>query len=246
MPRTVSATKSDRFASRPRRAVTLAACLAAMTAQAVPACGPSDGASLDEILARIERDRPRYLFIGESHAVGPVKRFTVDLVNGLVDLGMDVGLYVEGFSTECPPRALDCSRLAPLFNADAFLALLDRSRAIVHPIDPPGRSGRAARMAESIAWGSEEIRVVLVGNTHVLHAGNPDAMVPIFGGGLLYPDPGDLAEAFPRQESLTFRLETTSDEIEAYALIADGEAYALIADGCDADYAIRTRPTPLY
>jgi hypothetical protein len=101
-------------------------------------------------------------------------------------------------------------------------------------------------MAESIAWGSEEIRVVLVGNTHVLHAGNPDAMVPIFGGGVLYPDPGDLAEAFPRQEILTFRLETTSDEIEAYALIADGESYALLADGCDADYAIRTRPTPLY
>jgi len=233
----VSTITSARSAARPRRAVTLVVCLAALTAQAVAACGPGDGASLDEILARVERDRPRYLFIGERHAVGPVKRFAVDLVNGLVDLGMDVGLYVEGFSTECPPRALDCSRLAPLFNADAFLTLVDRSRAIVHPIDPPERSGRATRMAESIAWGSEEIRVVLVGNTHVLHAGNPDAMLPIFGGGMLYPDPGDLAEAFPRQEVLTFRLETTSDEIESYALLADG---------CDADYAIRTRPTPLY
>lgn len=217
----------------------MAAALATMAIAATAAspCPPPAGASLDEVLARIERERPRYVLIGERHAVGPVKRFAVDLVNGLVDLGLDVGLYVEGFSTSCPPRAVACSRLAPLFNAEAFLALLDQSRALVHPLDPPERHGRAARMAESIAWGSEEIRVVLVGNSHVRRAGDPAAELPIFGGGMLYPDPGDLAEAFPRQEVLTFRLETDDDDLGPYSLLADG---------CEADYAIRTPATSRY
>ncbi|MEZ5330843.1 MAG: hypothetical protein R2991_02050 [Thermoanaerobaculia bacterium] len=163
------------------------------------------------MLTRVERDRPHYLFIGERHAVGPVKKFTVDLVNGLVDRGLDVGLYVEGLSTRCPPRALECSRLAPLFNAEAFRSLLDESRAVVHPLDPPGSADRAASMAAEIEWGSEDVRVVLVGNTHVRFAGRPDATLPIFGGGLLYPDPGDLAEGLPLRDTLTFVLETTDD-----------------------------------
>jgi hypothetical protein len=195
------------------------------------------GTSLDEVLARIERDRPRYLFIGERHAVGPVKRFAVDLVNGLVELGFDVGLYVEGFRTDCPPRDVECRTIARAFNEEAFLTLLESSRASVHPLAPPHRSGRAAQMAATVAAGTETIRVVLVGNTHVRYAGLPKPEVPIFGGGMLYPHPGDLADAFPRQESLTFRLETTSDELEPYSLLAGD---------CEADYAVRTLPTATY
>lgn len=229
---------------RPLRATAAAALLALATVPASSACGVDIDASLDDVLTRVERDHLHYLLIGERHAVGPVKKFAVDLVNGLVARGLDVGLYVEGFSTRCPPRALECSRLAPLFNAEAFHALLDESRAIVHPLDPPGRADRAERMAQEIEWGSEEVRVVLVGNSHVRFAGRPGARLPIFGGGMAYPDPGDLAEAFPLRETLTFRLETSVDALDSSAESVD--AYALLADGCDADYTIRTRPTALY
>lgn len=216
--------------------------LSVLTTAALGAlCGPGIDTTLGDVLTRVERDRPHYLFIGERHAVGPVKKFTVDLVNGLVDRGLDVGLYVEGLSTRCPPRALECSRLAPLFNAEAFRSLLDESRAVVHPLDPPGSADRAASMAAEIEWGSEDVRVVLVGNTHVRFAGRPDATLPIFGGGLLYPDPGDLAEAFPLRDTLTFVLETTDDGTDD--ALAE---YSVVADGCEADYAVRTRSTRTY
>jgi hypothetical protein len=100
---------------------------------------------------------------GERHAVGPVKRFAVDLAHELADRGHDVGLYVEGFRTDCLRADAACDSLARLFNAEAFRRLLDESRVPVHAIDPPEEDRRAARMAAAIAAGPETIRIVLVG-----------------------------------------------------------------------------------
>lgn len=192
-------------------------------------CLPGGEVSVEEVAARIEREGKRYIFVGEKHAVGPVKRFAVELAHQLADLGHDVGLYVEGFRTDCPPADADCATIARLFNPEAFLTLLRQSRVPVHPIDPPEKNRRAVRMAETVAAGSEAIRIVLTGNTHVAHAGDPAAEIWVYGGGLRYPDPGDLAEAFPREESLTFVLETSEDAAVPYS-VHDG--------GCGADYTV--------
>jgi hypothetical protein len=92
-------------------------------------------------------------------------------------------------------------------------------------------------MARSIAAGRESIRVVLVGSAHVLYAGNDGAELWIYGGGLRYPDPGDLVEAFPRCKTLTVGLETAD--------VADAP-YRLIQDGCAADYALAAPDTRDY
>lgn len=194
--------------------------------------------SIHEIVARVESEQPTYIFVGERHQVGPVKRFAVDLSNALVDAGYDVGLYVEGFRTDCDPRDSTCQTLARIFDAEAFDRLLEESRAPVHPIDPPERDRRATRMAEVIGGGTETIRVVLVGNSHVLYAGDPEAEHWVFGGGMLYPDPGDLVEAFPRERSLTVAL------IEA---AAPGEApYSLQRGGCASDYTLAVEYSGAY
>jgi hypothetical protein len=211
-------------------AVTILLAALPSLAAAAPTCQPTGArASLDQVVARIEAEGIRYVFVGEHHAVGPAKRFAVDTANALTRRGHDVGLYVEGFRTDCDPSRTDCHSLAGLFNREAFGRLLVESLAPVHPIDPPGREARVARMAASIADGTEAIRVVLVGRSHVVHAGNPDAELWVYGGGARYPDPGDLAEFFPRDESLTVSLE-----------VADEQAapYTLRFDGCDADYAL--------
>jgi hypothetical protein len=201
-------------------------------------CSPSaEPVTLDDVVARVERDGVHYAFVGEQHGVGPVKRFAVDLANALVDRGGDVGLYVEGFRTDCPPRDETCRTISQSFNRAAFMALLDNSRAQVHPLDPPGDGDRAARMAEVVAAGPESIKIVLVGRSHVIFAGNPDAVHQVFGGAMLYPNPGDVAEAFPRRETLTFNLQAQSD--------ADGP-YRLRSDGCGADYLVATTPTAQY
>ncbi len=194
-------------------------------------------ASVPEIVERLERERTRYVFIGEQHGAAAGKRFAVDLANALVDRGHDVGLYVEGFRTDCAPRDAECRSLARLFNAQAFLRLLDESRAPVHPLDPPEKDRRAARMAERIAGGGEAIRIVLVGNSHVRHAGDPAAELPAFGGGMKYPDPGDLVEAFPRAESLTIALSPAPPA---------AEEYSVRSGGCDADYSLSGAPTATY
>lgn len=208
--------------------------LAAADARCAPAGQTS---SLEEIVARVETEGVRYLFIGEDHRVGPVKRFAVDTVNALAARGHEVGLYVEGFRTDCSPDRPDCRNLAALFNPEAFAALLRESRGRVYPIDPPEPDARVARMAAVIRGGPEEIRVVLVGRSHVIHAGHVGAEHRIFGGALLYPDPGDLAEAFPRDQSLTIALE--SDD-------GAGGGYALRVDGCGADYSLIAAPVPRY
>ncbi|HSN53359.1 MAG TPA: hypothetical protein VLT32_01750 [Candidatus Sulfomarinibacteraceae bacterium] len=186
---------------------------------AVADCTPSEEeVSLETIVERMVLSELKYAFIGERHGVGPVKRFAVDLANALVDQGLDVGLYVEGFRTDCDPRDPACRHLAGAFNRDAFLALLDHCRAPVHAIDPPTHDGRAAAMAAAIAAGREGVKVVLVGRSHVVHAGNPEATHPIFGGAMLYPDPGDVAEAFPADESVTFDLQSCDGASGAYLL----------------------------
>jgi hypothetical protein len=189
--------------------------------------------SIAEIIAKLAGDgEPTYLFVGERHQVGAVKRFVVDLANALVERGFDVGLYVEGFQTGCSPDDSTCWSLARAFRADAFHRLLEGSRAPVHPIDPPDRRDRTRRMAEVIAAGSEAVRIVLVGNSHVLHAGDPDAELWVYGGGIRYPDPGDLVEAFPRERTLTFALRR--------ATLGGDVPYLVWADGCAADYSLFT------
>ncbi len=201
-------------------------------------CLPAGAASsIEQIVVRVRAERLSYVFVGENHRVGPVKKFVVDLTNALVDSGFDVGLYVEGFRTDCPPRDHQCASLARLFNRQAFQTLLDQSRAPVHAIDPPQNAGRVARMAAMIAGGTESVRVVLAGQTHVLHAGDGGADVRVFGGGLKYPDPGDLAEAFERSEYLTVGLETADS--------ASAE-YSLREGGCGADYLVTTPRTGDY
>lgn len=192
---------------------------------------------MTEVAERVEREGRRYLFVGERHVVGPVKRFAVDLAHELADLGHDVGLYVEGFRTDCPPSDASCDSLARLFNAEAFRRLLEDSRVPVHPIDPPGDDDRAARMASAIGAGQEAVRVVLVGKSHVTHAGDPGAEIWVYGGGMRYSDPGDVAEAFPREESLVFVLDTA----EAAAV-----PYSLRAGGCGADYTLITADSVAY
>jgi hypothetical protein len=209
-----------------RPASVLAACLPA---------GPE--VSVQQVAARVEREGRTYVFVGEQHAVGPVKRFAVDLAHELADRGHEVGLYVEGFRIDCRPSDTACDSLARLFNAEAFGRLLDEARVPVHPIDPPEKDRRAARMAAAIAAGSETIRVVLVGNSHVAHAGDPDAELFVYGGALRYPDPGDLAEAFPREQSLTFSLDTAEGAVAPYSL-HDG--------GCGADYTLVAANTRAY
>lgn len=193
--------------------------------------------ALSEVVERIESERLRYVFVGERHAIGPVKRFAVELANELADRDHEVGLYVEGFRTGCPAGADACWSLARAFNLDAFGTLLAESKAAVHPLDPPQRDRRAARMAEVIADGSEAVRVVLVGRTHVVHAGDPEAELWVYGGGLRYPDPGDLAEAFPRHEVLTLGLETADDPVPSYSLRRDG---------CEFDYVVVTEHSTEY
>jgi hypothetical protein len=193
--------------------------------------------TLEDVVARVRQEGVRYALVGEHHGVGPVKRFAVDLANALVDCGEDVGLYVEGFRTGCEPRDEGCSSISRVFNREAFLSLLDNSRAPVHPLDPPGGVDRAARMAELIAAGPESIKIVLVGSSHVVFAGDPGAVHPVFGGELLYPDPGDVAEAFPRHEILTFVLECREDA---------GSPYLLLPGGSGADYLLSTALTGQY
>ncbi|HOC43379.1 MAG TPA: hypothetical protein PKJ99_10250 [Thermoanaerobaculales bacterium] len=210
----------------------------ALTPPAEGSCPSSqEPVSLDEVVARVERDGVRYAFVGEQHGIGPVKRFAVDLANALVDRGQDVGLYVEGFRTDCQPRDEACASLSHAFNRAAFLALLDNSRAPVHPLDPPGDRDRAATMAALVAGGSEAIKVVLVGRSHVIFAGDPDAVHHVFGGAMPYPDPGDVAEAFPRDQTLTFTLLDHGD---------GDEPYRLRRDGCRGDYLVSTAPSRQY
>lgn len=228
----------EETALRTRRIMTTLALAAVLPASVGAVCVPPErDSSLDDLVQRVHDTQVRYVFVGERHGVGPVKRFAVDLANALLDSGLDVGLYVEGFRTNCKPQDETCWSLARAFNMLAFRTLLDESRAPVHPIDPPDGKERAARMAAAIAEGTEEVRVVLVGNSHVLYAGDGDAELWVYGGGLKFPDPGDVVEVFPPQEVLTLGLET-SPELAA--------PYALRESGCAVDYLVMTLDTGQY
>lgn len=228
----------EETALRMRRTLAVLAVAAVLSPSAHALCVPPGRAtSLDEIVRRVHDERIRYVFVGERHGVGPVKKFAVDLANALIDSGLDVGLYVEGFRTNCPPQDDSCWSLARAFNMLAFRTLLEESEATVHPIDPPGGRRRAAKMAATIAEGSETVRVVLVGKSHVLYAGNREAELWVYGGGLKFPDPGDLVEVFPPQEVLTLGLETSGDV---------DSPYALEESGCGVDYVVTTRDTGGY
>lgn len=220
-------------------ALAIAGCLPALPAHGSgSACVPSDrGTSLAEIVARIDAEEVKYVFVGERHDVGPIKKFVVDLANALVESGHDVGLYVEGFRTGCPPADDSCWSLARAFNARAFRTLVDESKASIHAIDPPERDRRTARMAAAIADGPEAVRVVLAGRSHVVFAGDLEAEHWVYGGQLKFPDPGDLAEAFPRQEVLTIGLETSKGSVPSYSLRLSG---------CAVDYVVTTEPTRDY
>ncbi len=216
-------------------------CLVLLAGPAAPAgaacVSAGSVASLEEIVERLVVEGRRYVFVGERHGVGPAKRFAVDLANALVERGHDVGLYVEGFRTDCPPRDRACRHLARDFNAEAFERLLAESKAPVHAIDPPERRRRAARMAEAVAAGGEAIRIVLLGRSHVVFAGDPEAELWVYGGGLRYPDPGDVVEAFPPEQVLTLALETDGAVVEPYSVRVDG---------CLADYSLATPDTGAY
>lgn len=210
---------------------------AVAVASDLPCSSSGSRATIDEIVGRVESDGVKYIFIGERHGIGPPKRFAVDLVNALVDRGYDVGLYVEGFRTDCLPGDVSCHRLARIFNLEAFSTLLSESRAPVRPLDPPERDRRAARMALTIAQGNESIRVALVGNSHVVHAENPEAELWVFGGGMKYADPGDLVEAFARTDYVTLAFEASDAALEGYVLRQDG---------CKADYELLAPVTGAY
>ena len=109
--------------------------LAALPVYSDPSCPSSErSSSLSEIVDRVEADRIKYVFVGERHGVGPIKKFAVDLANALVENGRDVGLYVEGFRTNCPPGDGSCWSLARAFNDRAFRTLLDESKASIHDL----------------------------------------------------------------------------------------------------------------
>jgi len=196
-------------------------------------CAPSNEAvSLEELVARVEGDGLRYVFVGERHGSGPVKRFAVELANALDDRGRDSALYIEGFRTNCAPSDAACWSLARWFNPDAFGTLLEEARVPVRPLDPPERDARGLRMAETIAAGSESVRVVLVGRSHVRFAGKDQAEVRVFGGAVRFSNPGDVVEAFPRSESLTIGLVTSQTR--------DDSESRLLVDGCEFDLVLST------
>ena len=239
------------------------------------ACGEPDGgaalargaglerATIESLLERVEANDLRYVFVGERHDVGPVKRFAVDVANALVEVGHDVGLYVEGFRAECDHDS-SCSEpgsassdslgppeLAKLFNEEAFARLRAESRAPVYGLDPRGRNSRVDRMAATLTSAAERVRVVLVGNSHVVYAGDRDAEFLVYGGSVRFPNPGDLVEALPRGEVVVVALEPEPERSEleapdslarglsAESTAADrGEPYALIEGGCRADYRL--------
>jgi hypothetical protein len=190
----------------------------------------AQSASVDELVRRVRSEGLRYVFVGERHGVGPVKRFAVELANALAADGIETGLYVEGFRSSCDVGDETCWSLAWAFNAGAFGALLDQARVPVHPIDPPSRERRVERMAAAIAAGDEAVRVVLAGKTHVVHADDPDADWRVFGG-LRYPSPGDLARAFERSEYVTVGLEVVPERTFPYRLTRGG---------CGVDYQLAT------
>lgn len=221
-----------------RRTLAILAVAAVLSPSVHAACvAPGRTSSLEEIVRRVHDEQVRYVFVGERHGIGPVKKFAVDLANALIDSGLDVGLYVEGFRTNCRRQDDSCWSLARAFNMLAFRMLLDESKATVHPIDPPEGRARAAKMAAIIADGSEDVKVVLVGKSHVLHAGDGEAELWVYGGGLKFPDPGDVVEVFPPQEVLTLGLETSGDV---------DSPYALHESGCGVDYVVMTRDTGQY
>ncbi|HVS66535.1 MAG TPA: hypothetical protein VMT85_23870 [Thermoanaerobaculia bacterium] len=202
-------------------------------------CTPSNETlTFEELVARVEAEERRYVFVGERHGIGPVKRFAVELANALDARGHQVALYVEGFRTDCPPSDESCWTLARWFNPDAFGTLLEEARVPVHALDPPERDARAMRMAATIASGSEPIRIVLVGGSHVRFAGDPRAEVRVFGGALGFPDPGDVVEAFPRAHSLTIGLDTAPP--------AHATGSGLRVDGCEYDVVLSTPESPGY
>lgn len=220
------------------RGLVALALVAAFPAFGAPSCVPSERhASLADIVARIDAEQVKYVFVGERHGIGPVKKFAVDLANALVDSGHDVGLYVEGFRTDCPLEDDSCWSLARSFNGPAFRTLLDQSRAAIHAIDPPERDRRVPRMAATIAEGPEGVRVVLAGRSHVVYAGDLGAELWVYGGGLRFPDPGDLAESFPRGQVLTIALEIARGHLPPYSLRRSG---------CGVDYVVTTEPTRDY
>ena len=203
-------------------------------------CTPSNQTlSFEELVARVETEGRRYVFVGERHGIGPVKRFVVELANALDARGHQAALYVEGFRTDCPPSDESCWTLARWFNPDAFGTLLEEARVPVHALDPPERDARALRMAATIASGSEPIRIVLVGGSHVRFAGDPRAEVRVFGGAVGFPDPGDVVEAFPRARSLTIGLETAPPPAHA-------TGSGLRVDGCEYDLVLSTPESPDY
>jgi hypothetical protein len=227
-----------RPAGRLARLLLALALPAALPSSALASCLASGrAASLEEIVDRVQAEDLKYVFVGERHGVGPVKRFAVDLANALAERGSDVGLYVEGFRVGCPPGDRSCPSLARLFNEPAFLTLAGESRAPVHAIDPVERDRRASRMAATVARGVESVRVVLVGRAHVIHAEDSAAELWVYGGTVRYPDPGDLVEVFPRREYLTVGLETAG---------VGGEPYVLRADGCAVDYVLDAPDTREY
>jgi hypothetical protein len=191
---------------------------------------PSAAVSLDDVVARVRTEGWRTIFVGERHGVGPVKRFAVDLANALAADGSDVALYVEGFRRGCAAGDEGCWSVARAFNREAFAALLAEARVPVHPLDPAERDRRVERMAEVLAGGRESVRVVLVGNTHVVHAADADAEWLVWGG-LRYPQPGDLARAVGSDGSLTFALATSRDA---------STPYRIQRGGCGVDYQLTT------
>ena len=230
--------------SLPRTMRTLLVLL--LAAAALPAVGRASASpppvlapevSVARLVARIKADHVHYVFVGEQHDIGPVKRFAVELANALASSGDGVGLYVEGFRTNCRPLDDACWSLARLFDPQAFATLVERAQVPIHAIDPPFRRGRVAAMATAIAAGHEPIRIVLAGRTHVVDAGDPHASLRVFGGGIIYPDPGDLAEAFPRSERLTVGLVTSRMSFPGYRLRHDGRDFDYLVTTSDvADY----------
>lgn len=203
----------------------------ALPAAANAPCGAESRAtSVDDLVRRVRGEGLRFVFIGENHGVGPVKRFAVELANALAAEGVDVGLYVEGFRSGCRPGDAGCWSLANAFNAEAFGDLLRHARVPVHPIDPSQRDRRVAKMAAAVAAGDETVRVVLAGNTHVVHADDPEAEWIVFGG-LRYPGPGDLAREFERAEYVTVGLEVEP---------GDRRTHVLRSGGCGVDYQLLT------
>jgi len=138
--------------------------------------------SLQELVDRIKKEFPRYIFVGEAHFVSEPKEFTSELVTELRKQGVDVGLYVEALHSTANVQKGnydgDVIRWDKQLKGMGYRGLIDsvKDGVPVHGIDHPEYPSRIkdSESRERVEWwkkfieeGTEKVKVVFVGGGHI-------------------------------------------------------------------------------